>query len=221
MQVQGAGYRTCTGSEVTFQGEHTLCRPLYITLPDSGSCARSGTTQQTPANSPCHTQSARWRVCRVGKEEVVCAKGSAWLTRNGDRDAAWFYSLLQPSHRCPGAGPTAGLDVVHHAWALRPGHATAAWGAGWSVMSWDLGCEAAAMADLPVAGMLISPRSLALQTAGQVRCSCRAWSARPHTSLSVVASAPGAPVSIPDVIMRSPCTLESLFCPQQAPCVPR
>ena len=48
----------------------------------------------------------------------MCAKSSAWLTRNGDRDAAWLYSLLQPSRRCPLHCPHSWPGCCGHAWAL-------------------------------------------------------------------------------------------------------
>ena len=42
----------------------------------------------------------------------MCAKGSAWLSRNGDADAGWFFSLLQPSLKYAQlAGPVATAHV--------------------------------------------------------------------------------------------------------------
>lgn len=39
-------------------------------------------------------------LCRVGGEQVACAQGSAWLTRHGEADAAWFFPLLRPAPMC-------------------------------------------------------------------------------------------------------------------------
>ena len=36
-------------------------------------------------------------MCRVLGEEVLCAKGTSWLTRHGEHDAGPFFNLLRAS----------------------------------------------------------------------------------------------------------------------------